>query len=61
MASTNFKAMEQIMRRQYWLELVEAQLEAARRENFRASIVGDTRVVTSVAVATIQARQRAAD
>jgi hypothetical protein len=41
MAGTYFQSYDRNMRRQFWMNLVDYQVEQIRRETFRASIVSN--------------------
>jgi hypothetical protein len=38
-ASARFKNYEQNLKRQFWMNLVDARIDETRRQNFRASLV----------------------
>jgi hypothetical protein len=41
MASAQFRSYERNMKRQFWMNIIDYQVEEVRRKNFRASIVAN--------------------
>jgi hypothetical protein len=41
MASATFQSFERNMKRQFWMNFLDAQLDATRRNNFRASLINN--------------------
>jgi hypothetical protein len=41
MASALFRSYERNMKRQFWMNLIDYQVDEVRRKNFRASIVSN--------------------
>lgn len=58
MASVNFRTLERHLRRQFWLDFVEIQLDAAWRAKFRASLVDAPDLGPPLAIVTVQTKTR---
>ena len=41
MASAEFRAYDHNLRRRFWGDLIDAELQAVRRKNFRASLIAN--------------------